>query len=46
MRSCFSLVLLFKGRGAGGGVFGSSGFTQELDSDDSQDISLSLGLWF
>lgn len=42
--SCFSLVLLlslFKGRGAGGGVLELGGFTQELDSDDSQDTSLS-----
>lgn len=53
VRSFFSLVvllllllLLFKGRGAGGGVFEFGGFTQELDSDDSQDTSLSLGLWF
>lgn len=46
VRSCFSLVvLLFKGRGAGG-VFELGEFTQELDSDDSQDISLSLGLQF
>lgn len=49
--SCFSLVvvvvlLLFKGRAAGGGLLELGGFTQELDLDDSQDISLSLGLWF
>lgn len=48
MRSCFSLmvVLLFKGWAGGGGLLELGGFTQELDLDDSQDISLSLGLWF
>lgn len=40
------LLLLFRGRTAGGGLLGLGGFTQELDLDDSQDISLSLGLWF
>lgn len=58
VKSCFSVVmvvvvllsllllLFLEGREAGGGVFELDGFTQELDSDDSQDISLSLGLWF